>query len=167
MTPEKLVELEAIKRLKYKYLRCLDQKLWKEIESCFVEQATAAYGGGRYSFEGRDAIVEFLRRAMGADTFHSSHRVQQPEIDLTGPDTARGTWALDDVVVETAWQITVRGAAFYEDTYVKVDGSWKIRSTGYKRIYEEIQSRKDVPGLRLTASWWQTNGQSELPVPGV
>ena len=53
-------------------------------------------------------------------------------------------------------------AAFYEDEYVKQDGSWKIRSTGYKRTYEEIQSRKDVPGLRLTASWFESEGRSEL-----
>jgi hypothetical protein len=31
MTPEDLVEMEQIKQLKYKYLRCLDQKLWDEI----------------------------------------------------------------------------------------------------------------------------------------
>lgn len=149
-----LVEIEAIKRLKYKYLRCLDQKLWDELTECFVENATSAYGGGKYSYEGRDAILEFLRDAMGADTFHSSHQVHQPEIDLTSETTARGIWALEDVVIDLKWDITIRGAAFYEDEYVKKDGVWKIQHTGYKRTYEEVQSRKDVPGLELTASCW-------------
>jgi hypothetical protein len=99
---------------------------------------------------------------MSAETFLSSHRVHQPEIDLTGATTATGTWAMDDVVVETAWQITIRGAAFYEDEYEKADGRWRIKRTGYRRSYEEIQPRADVPGLRLTASWWATGGQSEL-----
>lgn len=162
-----LAEIEAIKRLKYKYMRCLDQKLWEDIEDCFVEDATAAYGGGAYSFQGREAIVAFLRRSMGAESFHSSHQVHHPEIEITGPSNARGVWALQDVVIDTGWEITVRGAAFYEDEYVKTDGTWRIRATGYKRIYEEIQPRKDVAGLRLTASWWQTGGQSELPVPGL
>ena len=27
----RLVETEAIKRLKYKYMRCIDQKLWDEL----------------------------------------------------------------------------------------------------------------------------------------
>jgi len=31
MTPQDLVEIEAIKRLKYRYLRCLDLKLWDEL----------------------------------------------------------------------------------------------------------------------------------------
>jgi len=162
MTPEDLVEIELIKRLKYKYLRCLDQKLWDEMAECFVEDATAAYSGGKYSYQGRDAILEFLIKSMGEETFHSSHRVHHPEIELTGPTTARGLWALEDTVIDTKWQITIRGAAFYTDEYLKQDGVWRIKHTGYRRTYEEIQPRKDVPGLKLTASWWATDGQSEL-----
>ena len=157
-----LVEIEAIKRVKYRYLRTLDQKLWDEMRTCFTEDAVAAYSGGKYRYEGREAILEFLVRSMGADTFHSSHRVHQPEIDLTGPDSATGTWAMDDVVVMTDWDLTIRGAAFYEDTYVKVDGEWKIATTGYKRTYEELQPRGSIEGLRLTASWWSTGGVSEI-----
>lgn len=162
MEPADLVEIEAIKRLKYKYARCLDQKRFDEIGECFTDDATAAYSGGKYEYRGRDEIVGFLRRTMSAETFLSSHRMHHPEIDLTGPDTATGTWALEDTVVETQWQITIRGAAFYSDEYVKVAGEWRIRHTGYKRTYEELQPRADVPGLKLTASWWATDGRSEL-----
>jgi len=159
---DQLIEIEAIKRVKYRYIRCLDQKLWDEMATCFTDDAVALYSGGKYRYEGRDAILEFLSRSMGADTFHSSHRVHQPEIDLTSATTATGTWAMDDVVVMTDWQLTVRGAAFYTDEYVKVDGGWKISSTGYKRTYEEIQPRGPVEGLQLTASWWTTGGVSSI-----
>ncbi len=161
MTLEDLIDIEAIKRVKYKYLRCLDQKLWEEMAEVFTDDAVAAYSGGKYSFEGRAAIIDFLVRSMGAKTFHSSHRVHHPEIDLNGDGTAVATWAMDDVVVMTDWNLTVRGAAFYVDEYRKVGDDWKISHTGYKRSYEEMQSR-DVPGLRLTASWWATGGVSEL-----
>ena len=130
MTPDDLVEIELIKRLKYKYARCLDQKLWDEIAECFTADAYAAYSGGGYSFEGRDAIVDFLCRSMGAETFHSSHKMHHPEIDLTGPDTAHGVWALDDVVVMTDFELTIRGCSFYDDDYVKQDGAWRIQRTG-------------------------------------
>jgi hypothetical protein len=80
MTPDDLVEHEAIKRLKYKYLRCLDQKLWDEMVGCFTADAVAEYSGGKYSYQGRDAILDFLRRSMGAETFLSSHRCHHPEI---------------------------------------------------------------------------------------
>jgi len=44
MTPADLVEIELIKRLKYKYARCLDQKLWDEIAECFTADAHAGKG---------------------------------------------------------------------------------------------------------------------------
>jgi hypothetical protein len=164
MTPDDLVEIERIKRLKYRYARCLDLKLWDEIVDCFTPDAVAAYSGGGYTFTGRDAIVDFLRRSMGAPTFHSSHKMHHPEIDLTSPTTAHGVWALDDVVVLTDFELTIRGCSFYDDEYMRGDDdAWRIRRTGYKRVFEEIQPRGPVEGLRLTASWWTTDGRSELP----
>lgn len=163
MTPDDLVTIEHIKRTKYAYLRCLDQKLWDELRGVLTEDCVATYSGGKYTYEGRDAIIEFLVRTMGAETFHSSHRVHQPEIDLVDATTATAVWAMDDVVIMTDWDLTVRGSAFYTDTYrLDDDGRWRIAATGYKRMYEEIQPRGNVDGLRLTASWWTTGGQSEL-----
>jgi hypothetical protein len=162
VTPEQLVEIEAIKRLKYKYLRCVDQKEWAELEECFVPDATTSYGGGTYSQTGRDAIMAFLRKSMGDETFLSSHRVHHPEIELTSPTTATGVWALEDVVIDQKHGLTIQGAAFYRDEYVKVNGRWLIRHTGYKRSFEEIFPRQAVSGLRLTASWWGTGGKTQL-----
>lgn len=158
-----LQDLEAIKRLKYKYMRCIDQKLWELVGSCFTEDATAAYSGGKYSFEGRDAIVEFLSRSMGSENFLSSHRVHQPEIDFVSADEATGIWALEDTVVHVDHGVTIQGAAFYEDRYEKgSDGVWRISHTGYLRTYEEIFPRKSIQGMKLTASFWGTGGKSEL-----
>src|SRR5690348_10319973 len=112
-----LHELEAIKRLKYRYLRCLDLKLWDDLADCFAADARVAYGDGKFSFDGRDQIMQFLRDVLSSTTRITRHRCTQPEIDLTGPTTARAVWALDDVVIDTVGQTTLRGAAFYEDEY--------------------------------------------------
>ena len=165
MEPADLVEIHAIERLKYRYLRGLDQKLWDVVEACFTEDATASYGGGAYVFDDRAGIMKFLTEAMGSEAMLTSHKCHHPEIDLTGPDTATGVWALEDVVVLTGPEgtggVTIRGAAFYTDEYVKSGGEWRIRHTGYKRSYEEIQSRDGVPGLKLTANWFE-GGRSSL-----
>jgi len=160
LTAADLIEIEKIKRLKYRYVRCLDQKRWDEIAECFVPDAVASYGGGAWAFEGRDAILEFLRTSMGSEQFLSSHRVGQPEIDLTGPDRATGIWALADLVCHLEFGVDIRGAAFYEDVYVKVDGEWRIKSTGYKRTYEEMQPR--ASDITLTAHLFDTDGRSSL-----
>jgi len=146
-----LTESEAIKPLKYRYRRCLDQKRWAELAECFTEDAETAYGGGKYSFQGRDAVMRFLEESMGAATFLSSHRVHHPEIDVTSPTTARGTWALEDVVIDPARKFYLQGAAFYEDEYVKVGGAWKIQKTGYTRTFEFIEPLDQRPGFTLTA----------------
>jgi hypothetical protein len=161
VTPEDLIDIEEIKRLKYRYVRLLDLKEWDELAACFTEDATAAYGGGEYAYEGRNAILEFLRSNLsGTDTL-TSHKVHQPEIDLIGPDRARGLWGLEDVVISTESGVTIRGSAFYTDEYLKLDGSWRISSTGYKRVYEEMEPRSS--DARLTASWWGTSGRSQIP----
>jgi hypothetical protein len=154
MTPEDLIEIEAIKQLKYRYVRAVDLKLWDELADCLTEDAVAAYAGGKLSYQGRDAIVSFVRDSLGDTDILTTHRVHQPEIELTSPTTAKATWALDDVVIVRAAQLTLRGAAFYSDELVKEGERWRISSTGYKRQYEETEPR-DRPGLKLTDAWWE------------
>jgi hypothetical protein len=161
--PEALVEIEAIKRCKYRYLRCLDQKRWDELAGCLLEDCTAAYSGGKYAFTGRAAILDFLERSMGREDFLSSHRCTHPEIDLVSTTEATGTWALDDTVIIGEFDLIVHGAAFYEDRYRKVDGQWYLAHTGYRRSFEQLIPRASIQGMALTASWWGTDGQSQLP----
>jgi uncharacterized protein (TIGR02246 family) len=160
MTPGDLVEIEQIHQLKYRYARLIDTKRWEELAEVFAPDATASYGGGATELEGRAAIMEFLTGAMGDESMLTSHKMHQPEITLTGPDTAEGIWALDDVVILGEVGLTVRGSSFYEDRYVKRDGHWVFAHTGYRRVYEEIEPRS--PELKLTASWFATGGRSKL-----
>lgn len=163
MRPEDLVELERIKRLKYAYFRCLDQKRWDEMLDLFTPDATAAYSGGRYHYEGREAIVDFMRTNMSSDSFHTSHRVHHPEIELVEPDRATATWAMEDTNVDTALDFYLTGAGFYDDRYVRVDGEWRIEHTGYKRTFETVMPMQHNR-MALTASWWSTDGRSILEV---
>ena len=160
MTPGDLVEIEQIHQLKYRYARLIDTKRWDELGELFAPDATASYGGGATELEGRPAILAFLTGAMADESMLTSHKMHHPEITLTGPDAAEGTWALDDVVILGDLGLTVRGASFYEDRYVRLDGRWVFAHTGYKRVYEEIEPRP--PELKLTASWFSTGGRSKL-----
>ena len=148
---KRVEDIEAIKRLKYKYLRTLDSKLWDELAECFTEDATAAYSGGRYSFQGRDAIMKFLKKGLG-HTIISMHHGHHPEIEISNDTTARGIWALEDYVIITQANMGLGGAAFYQDEYVKVNGEWKIKSTGYYRTFQETWDRGETPSLKLTDS---------------
>jgi hypothetical protein len=159
---QELVDIERICRLKYRYLRDLDQKGWDDLEQCFTEDATASYGGGAYEFDGRDAIMGFLRESMGSTGMLTSHRCHHPEIDIVGPGEATGIWALEDVVVHQDFGVTIQGAAFYYDRYRRQGDDWLIAHTGYKRTYEEIFPRASIQGLAVTADFWATGGRSSL-----
>ena len=90
--------------MKYRYLRCVDLKLWDELAEVFTPDATVDYGtqvyGKPLKLAGRDEIVGFLRDKLGPDMI-TVHRAGQPEITVDG-DTARGTWSFEDTVIATA-----------------------------------------------------------------
>ena len=83
-----LVDIEAIKKLKAKYWRCIDKKLWDELEDCFVEDAVADYGKN-LNFQGRKAIIQFLKDNLGSDSVITVHQGHNPEIEITS-DNSQG-----------------------------------------------------------------------------
>jgi hypothetical protein len=152
-----LVALEEIRQVKYRYLRCVDLKLWDEIEDVFTPAASADYGthaaGRDLSLRGRDEIVGYLRENLGPEII-TVHRCGQPEIVIDG-DAATGTWSFEDTVIAMKFRVLIRGAAFYEDTYERGDdGRWRISHIGYTRIYETMNSLDDTPSLKFIANRW-------------
>jgi hypothetical protein len=152
-----LVALEEIRRVKYRYLRCVDLKLWEEMADVFTPDATADYGspatGQPLNFGSRDEIIAFLRDKLGPDII-TLHAAGQPEIDIDG-STATGTWRFEDTVIATEYRVLIKGAAYYQDRYARgQDGRWRIAHTGYVRIYETMQSLDDLPSLKFTANLW-------------
>ncbi|MBA9005039.1 nuclear transport factor 2 family protein [Thermomonospora cellulosilytica] len=154
-----LVTIEEIRQAKYRYLRCLDLKLWDEFADAFTEDAVAEYDtpvlGEPLRLAGRDAIVAYMREHLGPQTI-TSHLVSHPEIEVDGDD-ARGSWCLEDTVIVKEHRLLIRGAAYYRDTYRRCpDGRWRVGSTGHRRTYEYTVSFDDLPSLRLTADPWNT-----------
>ena len=84
-----LATIEEIRQVKYRYLRCVDLKLWDELTEVFTPDATVDYGtqvyGKPLKLDGRDAIVGFLRKNLGPSMI-TVHRAGQPERRL---DAAR------------------------------------------------------------------------------
>ena len=134
-------DIEAIKKLKAKYFRCVDQKLWEEMETVLTEDAVADYGMGIELLQGRKAIIEFLKKNLDRDSMISVHQGHNPEIEITSDTTATGVWVLNDrLIIQTI--ATLNGWRYYEDEYVKVNGEWKKKSTKITNILEEWTQTK-------------------------
>ena len=92
--------------------------------------------------------------------------MHHPEIDLTGPDTAHGVWALDDVVVMTDFELTIRGLLVLRRRVREAGrragaSSAPATSASSRRSSRAATSRACASPRR----WWATDGRSELPRP--
>ncbi len=138
-------DIEAIKQLKYRYLRTLDLKQWDDFVECFLPEATGDYAG--LVFEDRDALVAYMRENLG-DAVISAHHAHHPEIIVDG-DEAAGRWYLEDKVIVPDLDFVLEGAAFYTDRYARTPQGWRIAHTGYLRTYEMTMSTADLPSYKV------------------
>jgi bile-acid 7alpha-dehydratase len=144
-----LEDTEAIKKLKAKYFRCLDGKLWDELAECFTENATTSYADGQYCLQGKNQIMEFLRAGLGRVSFFGFHQGHHPEVEITSSTTAKGVWSAHYYMIDSEARKTMHCGCFYYDDFAKENGRWKISSTGYTRIFEETWDRNEGKGLKL------------------
>lgn len=137
-----LEEFEAIKQVKYRYLRALDTKHWDAFADTLTDDIVGDYGssmGKELHFTNRAELVEFMRTSMPAGVI-TEHRVAHPEITMDDSDEAEGRWYLQDRVIVPAHNFMLWGAAFYRDRYRNTADGWKICATGYDRTYEVTQT---------------------------
>lgn len=131
-----LLEIEAIKQLKARYCRYLDTKDWQTWRTLFADDflSDTSKSGGKV-IRGADEFVAFTRK--GVRDQPTVHQVHAPEIELTSPTTARGVWALEDVV-RFGPGVNLRGYGHYTETYEKVDGRWVFTSSTLTRLREDV-----------------------------
>jgi hypothetical protein len=131
-----LLELESIKQLKARYCRFLDTKDWTAWRGIFTDDfvSDTSEAGGKV-IDGADEFVAFTRKSLRNNA--TAHQVHAPEIELTSPATARGVWALEDVV-RLAPGVNLRGYGHYHETYEKVDGRWFIKTSRLTRLREDV-----------------------------
>ncbi|MCB1704007.1 MAG: nuclear transport factor 2 family protein [Halioglobus sp.] len=133
---EALLEIEKIKQLKARYFRALDTNDWALFAATLSQDCIGSYSDGDLSFDGRDAIVTFMRDNLSGDKILTLHHGHHPEIDIVDATAATGIWYLEDTVLALEAGIRIYGGAIYADEYRKVDGQWCICKTGYKRTFE-------------------------------
>ncbi len=129
-------DLEAIRQLKARYFRTMDTKDWASMRQVFADDVvidTTASGGN--VVEGADAFMAFIEETLGgATTVHQGHT---PEIEITSDTTARGIWALNDIVIFPGG-VRLDGYGHYHESYEKLDGVWKIKTSTLTRLHMDF-----------------------------
>ena len=138
---ERHLAVEEIKQLKARYFRYLDTKDWTGIESLFTTDAQAVYnvvdesglGTLNEPVVGASEIAAFIRR--GVESLVTIHHGHMPEIELISPTTARGIWAMEDILQTPEDSVdVVHGFGHYHETYERTDGEWRIKTLRLTRL---------------------------------
>lgn len=128
-----LLCVDAIRQTKAKYCRYIDTKQWDRLASLFTPDCR--FEGLGSAPPGANVGV-FVQGVSGrlAHTI-SVHHCHMQETVMTGPDSARAIWAMEDFVEwtdggsvkETPGSKGFFGYGHYEEAYQRGDdGDWKI-----------------------------------------
>lgn len=145
---QRLMDIEAIRQLKYAYFRCVDTANLEELATLFHEDVEVHFKGGTYEWNirGKQDYVNnigasFSREAVG------QHNAHHPEIQILSDTEATAIWYLADNMWILNHNAKTHGTAIYWDRYLKVDGRWLIRETNYERVYEINEILDKRPNL--------------------
>ena len=139
-------DVEEIKKLKARYFRALDTKDWELYRSVFaVDAVVDLRGAGGELHQGIEAFMAYAKSLTIVQSVHHGH---MPEIDLTGPTTATGVWALEDYNI---WEDGSQnhGWGHYLETYEKVAERWCIKTMklSYLRVERSFGTAPMIAGV--------------------
>jgi hypothetical protein len=127
----RLSAIEAIKNLKARYFRSMDEKRWDDLGSVFTTDAL--FEAPSATVRGREEIQRYISTVLAsAITVHHGH---MPEIEITGPDSARAVWSMFDCVEgRTGYDVDFHGYGHYHEEYAIEDGEWRIKRWKLTRL---------------------------------
>ena len=122
---QRLTDIEAIKQLKAKYIRLVDAQDWDGWSRLFTEDCHLELDGG--PVDGRDRAVEKISKSLAEAS--TVHRIHQPEVTITGPDTASAKWPMSDFVRGTfgGEGLIINGHGYYHEDYVRTADGWRLK----------------------------------------
>jgi len=140
-------KIMAIKRLKARYFRLMDTKDWDGWRALFtddavmeIDHAVSVNGADPQTaplMTGGDELVRSVRSLIErCSTVHHGH---MPEIDILSETTARGIWAMEDIVSWPNGDL-LRGYGHYHEEYRLEGDSWRIARLHLTRIRLDFSS---------------------------
>lgn len=149
----KAEDYHAICNLQAAYGYYVDKGKWDEAAGLFAGDGTLELAG-RGVYVGRERVRAYLHHLppYGRGVLYN-HMQLQPVIHIdSAAGTAQGRWRSFMMVgalgAEARW-----GEATYENTYRRIEGTWRIASLhGYMNIYTEYDEGWHKGGVKLLRS---------------
>ena len=150
---ERLAAIEAIRNIKAKYWRGVDQGDAALVRSILADDCVLDFRGCCTDpTSGTDFLPQMNIVMTGRDTWQAqalagyvtSHQGHQAEIEVTGTDSASAIWTFTDRFFYPPGMQYSRftGYGYYHEAYVREagagdSGGWKIKTTRITRLFVE------------------------------
>ena len=126
-----LLDKQAICELKYRYLNACDDKAPERVAACFAPGPVEINFGHIGQFANREDFVAVFVELGCHEHIVDMHHAQNPLVEITGSDSARGRVGLRFHSINTQDKTTVQLSGFYEDEYRRIDGEWLISASTF------------------------------------
>ncbi len=142
----RLMAIEEIRALKARYFRFIDTKLWDRLPDLFTVDLRVITPEGKIWIEGGAAYAASLK--YGLERAVSCHQGFSHEIEFLPDGTARGIWAMQDIITwedrhpREGWK-AINGNGHYHETY-RIDKNasprqnWRIATLSLTRLKLDI-----------------------------
>jgi len=142
--------IEEIKQLKSRYFHGIDEKDWEMLRDTLTEDAVLDFSGevelhvGHHGVEVADDPADWIleggepgteKIAEIVSAIVSVHHGHDPQITIVGDDEARGIWSMYDCL--DYGEEVFHGYGYYEETYRRTDGGWRISNLKLIRLRTE------------------------------
>lgn len=135
---ERLEAIEAIRQLKYRYFHACDTKQPGLVRECFCAGPVRLEYGRIGSFDSREDMLVVFTELACQEHIVEMHHGQNPQIDLHDADNASATWGLYYHMIDTRRELVTQLAGFYDDTYRREEGQWRISASCYEVASTQI-----------------------------
>lgn len=155
-----LRDLEEIKKVKHRYFRAMTYNDYDTLKETLTEDVVTSYSDGKYVFEDRDQLLKFLIDSHDPNAGIMAYWMAgMPEITLEGPNSASAIWAMYHYFYSQKGGFVDEMYVYYDDTYRKEDGVWRISKTGYTRVINQLLDRREMP-YKMQAPPWAVEAQA-------
>ena len=152
---ERVLAVQDIKQLKARYFRAADTKDMALMAMVLAPDCTLDFAGACTdpvsgidllpdvtdgAIRSRDEAIAKFSKGGGVVTVHHGHTC---EIEFQGKDEASAVWAMTDHLYFPAESPAemLTGHGHYHETYVRISGTWLIKSLRLTRLRVETTAR--------------------------
>ena len=146
---QRLLDIEEIKQLKGRYCLCVATEDWETFETLFTDDLEFVTPTDGRVHKPRSAFMAFHRKNIQDAKLWGVIRCYTPIITITGPDTATGTWAMEDLHIWPGGavpRVGHHGYGHYHEEYVRLPDGWRFRKI--KVVFERLEPLEGGFGRR-------------------